>query len=400
MPRIYKRGRTFWCWGYDVDGKRWRESTHQVERRAAELAAREIERRYAADPTARARARLTLERALDIVRAYQEEAGRAPATLRAARYHAEHLVGHIDPRTQLDAIKLADTTAYLRARLAEGADRHTVAKELGLLTQAMRRCAKLGLFVLRVDPSHLIPDELGKVYTPRERWLSLDEYELLHAELRRSSQHHRSSDDRSDYLLMWCNTGLRKGELFAVRPEDYDPVRHELRVRGTKTDDADRLVPLTEAAELVLVRRIEAAKGGPPFPVWHPVVRDLARACERVEEQLNPEVDFSVTPRPAAPKPFPAVTPNDLRRTFASWLCNQGVPERVTAELLGHTDTTMVRAVYGHLDRTTMAGAIRALQGVTRGVTAKSRKSGQVTPIRDAAFSKILEKSRKTQRSQ
>lgn len=400
MPNLYLRNNVWWCWGYDVDGKRWRESTHQRDRRAGELAAREIERRFAADPTARSRSKLTLERALNVVLDYQRQAGRAPNTIRASEYHAQHLLGHIEPKRQLASIGLVDTRRYLVARLDEGADRHTIAKELGMLTQAKRRCAKLGLYVPRVDPSHLIPDELGKVYTPRVRWLSLDEYHALHAELRRSSSHHSSTQDRSDYLLLYCHAGLRKAELFAVRGEDYDPVRHELRVRGTKTEEADRLVPLTEQAELVLVRRLDAAKGGAPFPVWHTVVRDIGRACERLEELWNPDVDFTPDPvteaRPVPPKPFPAATPNDLRRTFCSWLCNEGVPERVAAELLGHADTTMVRAVYGHLSRATMASAIRTLEkAVTRDVTEETGSAAQVTPLRDAAFAKMLDKTRK-----
>lgn len=375
MPNLYLRGRTWWCWGYDVDGKRWRDSTHQRDRRAAELAAREIERRYAADPTARARAKLTLERALERVLAYQKQAGRAPATIRASTYHAQHLLAHLSPTGQLAAISLADTTRYVAARLDEGADRHTVAKELGMLTQAMRRCAKLGIFVPRVDPSHLVPDELGKVYTPRERWLSVDEYIALFVELQHAAKHHSSTTDRSDYLLVYCHAGLRKSELFSMRDAHYDPLRHELFVKGTKTEEAPRLVPLTEAAELVIARRIEAAKGAPPFPVWHTVCRDLERACERIG--------------------IAAVTPNDLRRTFCSWLCNEGVPERVAAELLGHADTTMVRAVYGHLDREAMARAVRALEGaVTRGVTAETETAVQPTPLRTAAFAKILEKTR------
>jgi integrase len=377
VPRLYMRDRTYWCWGYDIDGKRWRESTHQVEKRAAELAAREIERRFAADPAARARSKLTIEKALKHVLTYQREAGRAPATIRAATYHAQHLVAHLNPAAPLASVKLADTTNYLRARLAEGADRHTVAKELGMLAQAIRRCAKLGIYVPAVDPSHLIPDELGKVYTPRERWLAVDEYHRLHAELRRTSAHPCSSTDRSEYLLMYCHEGLRKSELFAVEPEDYDPLRHELRVRGTKTEEADRLVSLTEAAEMVLARRIDAAGGGKPFPVWHTVVRDLGRACDRIG--------------------IARVTPNDLRRTFCSWLCNEGVPERVAAELMGHADTTMVRAVYGHLDRASMATAVKALESaVTRGVTANAKYPAHVTPLRSAAFAKILEKSRET----
>lgn len=359
--KLFLRGRVWWCWGYDVDGKRWQESTHQRDRRAAELAAREIERRYAADPAHRTRSKLTLAKALEIVLDYQQQASKAPATLRATRYHAEHLIEHIDPQAPLSSITLADTTAYLRKRLAEGAHRHTIAKELRTLTQAMRRCAKLGVFVATVDPRHFVPDELGKVYTPRSRWLTRAEYEALLKDLGASLTHghRRSSQDRRDYLVVWCNVGLRKTELFDVQAGHYDAERHELFVDGTKTEEAHRIVSLNEEAEEVIARRVQAAGEGPVFPVWHTVVRDLKAACARAG--------------------IPPVTPNDLRRTFCSWLCQEGVPEALCADMMGHTSTTMVRSVYGHYDRISMAAAVGKLSKKRRPVSVI-----ELTPRRSA----------------
>jgi integrase len=357
MAGLYLRKKTWWCWGYDINGKRWSESTKQRDRVAAGHAAREIERRYALDSTFRARSKLTLEKALSHVLAYQDDAGKAPATIRATTYHAEHLLGHLGTSTPLSSITLADTTAYLRKRLAEGASRHTVAKELRTLTQAMRRCAKLGEFVPSLDPRHFVPDELGKAYTPRARWLTRSEYTALLSDL--DTPRHRRTEDRRDYLIAWCNLGVRKSELFDVEPEDYNDARRELRVRGTKNEEADRLVPVNDAAAEVLQRR---CKKQVPFPEWGKVTRDLAAACKRVG---------------MAP-----VTPNDLRRTFASWLCQAGVPERVCAELMGHKSTVMVRAVYGHLDRVSMASAVARIGsfgGVAEGVAANGENGAGST---------------------
>jgi hypothetical protein len=174
-----------------------------------------------------------------------------------------------------------------------------------------------------------MPDELGKVYTPRKRWLPRAEYDALLKAIGDTFATKKGADeDRRDYVIAYCTAGLRKSELFDVRPEHYDAERKTLFVDGTKTDESARLVPLGTEANEVFERR---CKRDVPFPVWHTVTRDLARACSRA----------GIAP----------VTPNDLRRTFCSWLCQAGVPERVCAELMGHASTTMVRAVYGHLDR-------------------------------------------------
>lgn len=360
MPNIYRKKGTryWWAWGRTVDGKQWDASTKQTEAPAAKLAARELERRYAADPGWAKKSGLTVERGVELVLEYQQASGKAEKTIEATTYHGRHLVEHLGATTPLPSITLDATSAYLAKRLAEGGSRHTISKELKTLTQAMRRAAKLGLYVPTKDPRHFTPDELGKVYTPRDRWLTRDEYTALLVALTPTWRH---AEDRRDYVIAWCNLGLRKSELFDVQPGDYDDARKELRVRGTKTDSADRLVPVNAAAAEVLKRRCEREK---PFPVWvnGSINRDLKVACKRAEKALNPGFDFKPDPatgvRPVPPKVFPAAGPNDFRRTFCSWLCQAGVSERYCAELLGHDSTNMVRAVYGHLDRGALAAAV------------------------------------------
>ena len=55
------------------------------------------------------------------------------------------------------------------------------------------------------------------------------------------------------------------------------------------------------------------------------------------------------------------ISPNDLRRTFASWLKQAGVDSMVVAKLLGHTTSRMVELVYGHLNDATTSAAITKL---------------------------------------
>ena len=55
------------------------------------------------------------------------------------------------------------------------------------------------------------------------------------------------------------------------------------------------------------------------------------------------------------------MTANDLRRTFASWLKQQGVDSMVVARLMGHTTSAMVERVYGHLNDKTLREATNTL---------------------------------------
>jgi hypothetical protein len=62
---------------------------------------------------------------------------------------------------------------------------------------------------------------------------------------------------------------------------------------------------------------------------WPNVGRDLPKACTLAGIEK--------------------ATPNDLRRTYASWLVNLGAPLKVVANLLGHSSTRMVDLVYGRV---------------------------------------------------
>jgi integrase len=65
------------------------------------------------------------------------------------------------------------------------------------------------------------------------------------------------------------------------------------------------------------------------FPPWGHVRRDPAATCERAG--------------------IAKISCNDFRRTFATSLAEQGGPEAVTASLLGHASTAMVRRVYAQI---------------------------------------------------
>ena len=59
------------------------------------------------------------------------------------------------------------------------------------------------------------------------------------------------------------------------------------------------------------------------------------------------------------------MTPNDLRRTFATWLKQSDVDSAVVAAMMGHSSTAMVDRVYGKLDEASYRRAIAKLPGGT-----------------------------------
>jgi integrase len=282
--------------------------------------------------------------------------------------HLEKHLGTVD----VNDLGLQHITGYIRARLAEAGtkipgekahhkprvvrvSKHTIAKELTTLGTALRMAHKRrwpdGERYFRGDVADLMPDDFSAEYRPRERWLSVEEFTSLLAQLAERWQ---------VWTAVAVYTGARAGEVNALSWADLDLEAATLHLPGSKTEGADRVQPLHEALAEVLAgwkAALEAealeewhqkGRAGDPPPLagpvvgtWHNDARDMEEACERAK--------------------IAKCTPNDLRRTFASWLAEGNVNTLAIAKLLGHTTTRMAEQVYARLGRAGLARAVEAL---------------------------------------
>lgn len=131
-----------------------------------------------------------------------------------------------------------------------------------------------------------------------------------------------------------------------------------VRVPGTKRETRLPTIPIAPALRHRLLVVPVGQRTGRVVGSWGNVRRDLRAAVTRANKKLADEVFSSDGPRP---EPIPFVSPNDLRRTFASWLVQQGVPLLTVATLMGHRSTRMVEKVYGRLSAKNMDDAIAVL---------------------------------------
>jgi len=329
--KLYLRGETWWTWFYDHHGKQRRVSTHQADRALAEQAAHRIEEEFFTSPPEAER--VTIEDALARYLAKCERADRAETTLDFYLKKAKPLLQIFGAQASINELRLADVEQYMDVREEEilarrpDSDRAvaTIGKELGLLRSALRYMAKQrgedGRKLYRFDTNEIFPEGVIGNYKPRDRALSLPEYQALFVAL---------SPERREFLQAFCGLGVRDSELYRLTPADLDDGAQRVRVPGTKTDAAERwLQPPKELFGMLQARAEKLEPGDPIFPTWGNVRRDLHAACTRAG--IDP------------------VSPNDLRRTFASWQAEEGVPEAVTAALMGHTSSAMVRRVYGRI---------------------------------------------------
>ncbi len=316
---VFLRGSLWWTWFYDHQGKKVRRSTRQKDRalalKAAELIQREHMKRAAEGPS------ITIEDALSQFLANVERKGREEATLEYYVRKCKPLLRVLGASTNILSLDLRVTNGYLDEREAEGVSRATIVKELVLLTMALRVAAKHGLYPR--DPKLLMPFGTENSYVPRDRVLTENDYRQLRANI---------APDRRMHLDLLTQCGMRAGEVERLRVGDVDVTNARLRAPGKKgrKDRAERWIPIPPDLEEALTEQLEGRKPDEALLApWTNQRRALRTAAERVG--------------------IPPLSANDLRRSFATWLAERGVPEMITAALMGHANSGMVRRVYARI---------------------------------------------------
>lgn len=372
MAKLRKRPNGVWQarWYVPIvlpDGSIGRErrehSTGQRDRALAREVARKLERDSVA--VADGPPALTLQLALASYLSHLEALRRSKDTLDFYAKKGRHLIRIFGGTTDVHRLGPGDVTRYMHQRLTEGVrgkteggsetvaagepsarriTAHTVAKELGALRSALRWHAEQQRYHGRTD--WCVPRDLRGAYQPRERALSREEFDALSKAL---------DIDRRDYLALFVWLGPRDSELYRIEARDVDAAAARLHIRGTKTKRADRWVPLQADVLRILKRRAANTPRGPLFPRWLNVRRDLHAACKRA--QIAP------------------VSPNDLRRTFATWHAESGTSELVVAPLMGHSSSAMVRRVYARIGSAAQVDAAARFPALRKEPKRKKKKS-------------------------
>jgi integrase len=151
------------------------------------------------------------------------------------------------------------------------------------------------------------------------------------------------------------DTGARQGELWALRWEDWNPARRELRIDKAlkvckggvkvgppKTKASRRTLLVTEGTAAVLeAHRVRmAAEGHLAGPMFCNAQGGFIKRSTFSLEWRR------VRMRVGLPREF---TFHDLRHTCATLLLMGGVDVRTVAAHLGHANPTMVLITYGHV---------------------------------------------------
>lgn len=187
------------------------------------------------------------------------------------------------------------------------------------------------------------------------------------------------SDRRYYIYLLMIFCGCRPGEAAAAKGKDVLMMEGYpmLHIRGTKTKNADRIVPIPPELYLVIKnipadQYIAISRAGGRITnntkrtVWHSYCRqiNLSMGCKTYRNALVP-------PFPLAPD----IVPYCLRHEYCTELARQGVDIRTAQKLMGHSDIRLTANIYTNLDHEDILEVARKInEGAAPGAAPKGQK--------------------------
>ncbi len=278
---------------------------------------------------------------------------------------------HIIPclgKTRIAKLTPQQLQAFYSKKLGEGLSPTTVRHIHGALHRALKQATRWGVVGRNVadlvDPPRRARHEMKALSTSQAR-------QLLEA----------AAGDRLEALyVLAITTGMRQGELLALRWQDVDLDGGTLQVRSTvqrvkdgllfgepKTASGRRRIALAPAAVAALRHHhVSQAEGRlKAGPAWQDNDLVFPNTFGRAMEATN-LLHRSFTPlleRAGLPK----MRFHDLRHTAATLLLSKKVPVKVVSEMLGHAQVGVTLAVYSHVLPDMQREATAAMQAALWG---------------------------------
>lgn len=328
----YRKDRSIWSVSYiDASGKRVRQKVAAHTRQQALDALRRIKTKEEVAQTlgVRPASDITTEVLFNRYKRHQK------ARIRSTTF--ERLGGILDTLKarlpeQAKAITKRTVSEYIETRsVTDEMKPATVAKEISVLKHCLRLAVEWGELnqnsaagarLPQLPPGktlYLTPGELKAALESAPEWL------------------------RAPMAFAAC-TGVRRGEMLALRWMDVDVKNRRLYLRETK-NGALRILPIPDSALTVLNSLPQGAPGDAVFAGVDPAL--LSVYTKRVFKRIGvPEASF-----------------HTLRHTAASWMVQQGVDLYAVGQILGHKTPRMTQR-YAHLSPDYMAGAVGKLDTV------------------------------------
>ena len=302
---------------------------------------------------------------------FLRDAARPDKAENTVRSH-EHAFTHITPTlgdTEAADLTPAEVAAWQAAQIAAGCAPKSVRNYRGTLHACYAWALELGL--VKANP-------VAAVRAPRlpERRTSAPSLATAQAYIAALAK-----TRLWPALMIGATTGMRRGEVLALRWQDVDLAAGDLRIsrgltgrnRATlkfgppKTRAGRRTVPLPAACVAMLVALQAERKA---LGMWSP---EALICCGRSGQPIIPDGFTSELHKRIRTHGLPPLNFHLLRHMVATELLRAGERMDVVAAHLGHAHVATTLGIYGHITEADRSAAAERLEGAWNEAAAKTR---------------------------
>ncbi len=285
-------------------------------------------------------------------------------------------------KIKLDRLSSDILQKYYNEKIADGYNVKTVKHVKVLINSALEQAVKLHLIKENVNRYTTLPKKT--VYEGRV--LNVQEVQTILTQARQ--------EELFPIIVLTMYTGLRKGEVMALKWENVDFEKKELHVEGNlcrveigadsngkikhgyeimepKTKRSRRTIPLLDTAIDVL--RLQKKRQDELKKKYEIIYQDEGFVFARYDGCYMPQRQFMNAYHDFLKKyNLPNIRFHDLRHTFASLLLEAGESPKVIQELLGHTNISTTMDIYAHVSTQAKKKSISTLDVLLEQETERS----------------------------
>lgn len=275
---------------------------------------------------------------------------------------------------QLQALTADDIQGMITSLQADGKSYSTIKKAYDCVNAVLTH-AVIADDIIK-NPMLLVKMPEKKLFEKHEvRAFTKEEALAIIEEASRTYSTGKPIYANGDAFILMLNTGLRIGELSALRKSDWDEEKQELHVRQTAVKVKKRDADGEAAGGYTLAANTTKTYSGDRII---PLNKTATEAIQRiVKKHPTGDMLFSDSDKPVDPhnlqKSFYALLANigiektgihALRHTFASFLFAKGADVKTVSRILGHANVQITLNTYIHMIKDADKNAVKQLDDI------------------------------------
>lgn len=207
------------------------------------------------------------------------------------------------------------------------------------------------------NPSEYLTKPLG-TKTKRRSITDFERYHFLKV---------TATEPRFKLFLLMYYCGCRPSEAIEAQGRDITTLdgHNVLYIRGTKSNTAERLVPIPDALYDIIKTTPKMDYISPNMANHKHNEKSYQRVGDYLKRQINISMGCRIYRNQLIP-PYPLAddfVPYNLRHTFCADLQKKGVDIRTAQYLMGHSDISLTANIYTHADQSTIVDAAKTING-------------------------------------